>query len=118
MMLPLRLESVAMSRDLCNRCLTYRKIVTSIHDFKIIQIHATQKLYKKFHLDEGGQLKQDPAAPNAPEKVVDINLLRDWHDYLLTIQRRNCVLLVHNQTRFAVFIPRLTKKEFGRDKAG
>lgn len=79
----------------------------------MISIHATQKLYKKFLLDEHGQLKQDPMSPIAPEKTVDINPLRDWHANLVTIQRRNCVLLVHDQTRFTVFIPCLTKKEFG-----
>lgn len=79
----------------------------------MIHIHVTQKLHKRFSIDELGQLKQDPAAPDAPEKVVDINPLRDWHANLVTIQRRSCVLLLHDQTRFTVFIPCLTKKEFG-----
>lgn len=40
--------------------------------------------------------------------------LSDWHANLLTIQRRNCVLLMHNQTRFPVFIIGLTKPDFAK----
>ena len=79
----------------------------------MIHIHATQKLYKKFSLDEQGQLKPDKAGPTAPNRAVDINPLRHWHANIMTIQRRNCVLLVHDQTRFTVFIPCLTKTNFG-----
>ena len=78
----------------------------------MIHIHVTKKLYKKFSLDEHGHLKLDTPNSSTPEKVIDINPLRDWHANSLTIQRRNCVLLVHNQTRFTVFIPCLRKKEF------
>ena len=79
----------------------------------MIQIHATQKLFKKFPVDEHGHLKLDPASPIVPDQAVDINPLRNWHANLVTIQRRNCVLLIHDQTRFVVFVPCLTKKEFG-----
>ncbi len=78
----------------------------------MININVTQKLYKKFDLDENGHLKERSEGPNAPDKTVDINPLRDWHANLVMIQRRNCVLLVHDQTRFVVFIPCLTKKGF------
>ena len=78
----------------------------------MIHIHVTQKLYKKFSLDELGRLKSGTSNSSEPEKSIDINPLRDWHANSLTIQRRNCVLLVHNQTRFTVFIPCLRKKEF------
>ena len=37
--------------------------------------------------------------------------LGSWHANLLTIQRRNCLLFVHDQTRFPVFIPALTKPD-------
>ena len=68
----------------------------------MININVTQKLYKKFDLDENGHLKQKLKGSNAPEEAVDINPLRDWHANLVIIQRRNCVLLVHDPTRFVV----------------
>ena len=78
----------------------------------MIHIHTTKKLYKKFGLDEDGCLKQFTGEPMYPEKAVDINPLRDWHANSLTIQLCNCVMLVHDQTRFTVFIPCLVKKNF------
>jgi hypothetical protein len=35
-----------------------------------------------------------------------------WHGHLVTLQRRQCVLLVHDTTRFPVFIPALKKDDF------
>nr|WP_189387894.1 hypothetical protein [Bacterioplanes sanyensis] len=40
--------------------------------------------------------------------------LGSWHANLLTIQRRNCLLFVHDQTRLSVFIPALTKPDFAK----
>lgn len=77
----------------------------------MIHIHVTQKLYKKFSLDEHGRPKLGTSNSSSPEKTIDIKPLRDWHANSLTIQRRNCVLLVHNQTRFTVFIPCVRKRE-------
>jgi hypothetical protein len=36
----------------------------------------------------------------------------NWHANLITIQRRQCVIAVHDATRFTLFIPCLTKKDF------
>ncbi|MDF2178588.1 hypothetical protein P2G88_10040 [Aliiglaciecola sp. CAU 1673] len=36
----------------------------------------------------------------------------NWHANLITIQRRQCVIALHDATRFALFIPCLTKKDF------
>lgn len=70
----------------------------------MIQIHATKKLLAKMP----AQAKLGPedilAAPQSK--------LGSWHANLLTIQRRNCLLFVHDQTRFPVFIPALTKPDF------
>jgi hypothetical protein len=70
----------------------------------MIQIHATKKLLAKMP----AQIKPGPedilAAPQSK--------LGSWHANLLTIQRRNCLLFVHDQTRFPVFIPALTKPDF------
>ncbi|WP_051326726.1 DUF6933 domain-containing protein [Aliagarivorans taiwanensis] len=55
-------------------------------------------------------------AANAPEAApsAGYNPLDNWHANLLTIQRRNCVLLVHDATRFPLFIPALTKPDFAK----
>ena len=70
----------------------------------MIQRHATKKLLAKMP----AQTKPGPedilAAPQSK--------LGSWHANLLTIQRRNCLLFVHDQTRFPVFIPALTKPHF------
>jgi hypothetical protein len=46
---------------------------------------------------------------NIPEHT---NPLGSWHANLLTLQRRNCILLVHDETLFPLFIPCLTKPDF------
>ena len=70
----------------------------------MIQIHATKKLLAKMP----AQTKPGPedilAAPQSK--------LGTWHANLLMIQRRNCLLFVHDQTRFPVFIPALTKPDY------
>jgi hypothetical protein len=42
------------------------------------------------------------------------NPLSGWHANLITVQRRNCVLLVHDATRFPLFIKGLVKADFAR----
>lgn len=38
--------------------------------------------------------------------------LSGWHANLLLIQRRHCILFVHDSTRFPVFLPALKKDDF------
>ncbi len=78
----------------------------------MIRIHATKKLFAKFKLNDDGHLPHDPRYSYPANDAVDINPLRDWHANLLIVQRRNCVVLVQDQTRFPLFIPCLTKKDF------
>ena len=73
----------------------------------VIQIHATKKLAAKLPADA----LREPEAIAAEAKA---NPLTGWHGNLLTIQRRNCVLLVHDATRFGLFIPALLKADFAR----
>jgi hypothetical protein len=72
----------------------------------MIQIHATKKLLARMP----AQTKPGPedilAAPQSKQG--------SWHANLLTIQRRNCLLFVHDQTRFPVFMPALTKPDFAK----
>ena len=39
-------------------------------------------------------------------------LFRSWQANLLTIQRRNCILMVHNTTRFPLLMIGLAKKDY------
>lgn len=79
----------------------------------MINLFCTQKLIAKLPVNEG----VIPACSDA--KLTDLSTpdthpLSDWHANLLTIQRRNCMLLMHNQTRFPVFIVGLTKPDFAK----
>jgi hypothetical protein len=78
----------------------------------MLQIHATKKLFAKLPLDESGCLAEGPIAPD--HLTSENNPLSGWHANLLTIQRRNCVLFVHDQTRFPLLIIGLLKKDFAK----
>ncbi len=79
----------------------------------MIQIHATKKLLAKLPIDEHGQLPLSAKSQFLAGRDTSISSpLSGWHANLLTIQRRNCVLLVHDETRFPLFIPALTKPDF------
>ena len=68
-------------------------------------LHCTKKLYAK--LPEKVKSTQQPAT------AIDIQAQwLNWHANLSTIQRRQCVIAVHDATRFTLFIPCLTKKDF------
>ncbi|WP_019530793.1 DUF6933 domain-containing protein [Dasania marina] len=77
----------------------------------MITIHSTKKLYAKLPLDEQGLLV-NKTAPQHGSLCVDPNPLSGWHANLITLQRRNCVLLVHDATRFPLFIKGLLKDDF------
>ncbi len=77
----------------------------------MISLRCTKKLLAKLPLLDDGRLHsrnpylsivRDPAA----------NPLSGWHANLLLLQRRQCVLFVHDVTRFPVFIPALKKNDF------
>lgn len=80
---------------------------------QLIHLHATRKLFAKLPVDDAGWIPvTNRSAWHFEESPLEDNPLGDWHGNLLTIQRRQCVLLVHDQTRFPVFIPALTKPDF------
>ncbi|AIA73204.1 hypothetical protein ECA4447 [Pectobacterium atrosepticum SCRI1043] len=79
----------------------------------MIQLHATHKLFKKLPLNDSGQLDATPRSQWLfMRPTIDINPLSNWHGNLITLQRRNCVLLVHDATRFPLVLPALIKKNF------
>ncbi len=78
----------------------------------MIVIHATKKLYTKLPLDsQGGIVTKKPEPPQEGVAIAN-NPLSGWHANLITLQRRNCVLLVHDATRFPLFIKSLVKSDF------
>ena len=68
-------------------------------------LHCTKKLYTK--------LPEKVKATEQPATAIGIQAQwLNWHANLITIQRRQCVIAVHDATRFTLFIPCLTKKDF------
>lgn len=79
----------------------------------MIQLHATRKLFERLPLTENGQLPLTARSEWLREQPpLDINPLSGWHGNLVTLQRRNCLLLVHDKTRFPVVLTALTKPDF------
>lgn len=77
----------------------------------MIRLHVTQKLFAKLPLDSNGRLKSKRGLPYAANDAAE-SPLSGWHANLLTLQRRQCVLFVHDTTRFPVFVPALKKDDF------
>ncbi len=74
----------------------------------MISVYATSKLRNKLFLDENGVL---PAAGPGRESSSP-NPMNGWHANLVWLQRRQCVIFVHDESRFPVFIPCLKKPDF------
>ncbi len=73
----------------------------------MIRLHCTKKLQAKLPLSDDGRL---PGRLSG--EVVAESPLSGWHANLLLMQRRQCVLFVHDATRFPLFIPALKKPDF------
>lgn len=77
----------------------------------MIHLHCTKKLLAKLPVDDRGRLPGKRPGLLAANDEGE-NRLGHWHGNLLLIQRRLCLLLVHDATRFPVFIPALTRPDF------
>ncbi|WP_022963763.1 DUF6933 domain-containing protein [Halopseudomonas pelagia] len=77
----------------------------------MIRLHCTRKLFAKLPLDSLGRLNGTRCPPEATNDAAD-SLLSGWHANLITQQRRNCVIFIHDATRFPVLITCLTKPDF------
>lgn len=77
----------------------------------MIHLHCTKKLLAKLPLYDDGRLRSQQ---NRPLVAIDnkANPLSGWHANLIILQRRQCVLFVHDATRFPVFVPALKKADF------
>lgn len=62
-------------------------------------LHCSQKLAAKL-----------PAVLSTP--LEETSPLGSWHGYLFTLDRRQCVMFVHDETRYALFMPGLRKPQF------
>lgn len=79
----------------------------------MLKLHATRKLFDKLKLNSDGTLPLTPMSKWLNDRpILDINPLSGWHGHLVTLQRRNCVLLAHDSTRFPLVLPVLTKSDF------
>lgn len=78
----------------------------------MIKMHSTKKLLAKLPLDTSGTLPNPQVDPEIPSNSD--SLLGDWHANLLILQSVNCVLLVHDATRFPVFVKELRKSGFAK----
>src|SRR5690606_24151424 len=82
----------------------------------MIKIHAIKKLLTILPVNKQGFLPLDKRAPTASSKDFEDKecMLSGWHANLIILQRRNCILFVHDTTRFPVFIPCLTKPDIAK----
>jgi hypothetical protein len=62
-------------------------------------LHCSQKLAAKL-----------PAVSSTP--LEETSPLGSWHGHLFTLDRRQCVMFVHDATRYALFLPGLRKEDF------
>ncbi len=77
----------------------------------MIHLHCTKKLLAKLPLNNAGRLNSKRPLAHAVNDEAE-SLLSGWHANLLTIQRRNCVLFIHDATRFPLLATCLTKADF------
>lgn len=77
----------------------------------MIRLHCTKKLLAKLPLLEDGRLNSKKPTLSVVRDPAS-NPLNSWHANLLLLQRRQCVLFVHDTTRFPVFVPALKKDDF------
>ncbi len=78
----------------------------------MIKLHATKKLLTKLPINKDGFLPKNKN--NYSASVLTENPLSGWHANLITLQRRNCILMVHDSTRFPLLIIGLKKADFSK----
>ena len=79
----------------------------------MIRIHSTKKLFAKLPVNSEGRLpSMKGSVPSSVSMPESLNPLSGWHANLVLFQRRNCVLFVHDKTRFTMLATCLTKPDF------
>lgn len=85
----------------------------------MINVYCTAKLIEKLPVSTGMLPNGKPfqngeisGGANSMQNSTSSQPLSGWHANLLMFQRRQCVLMVHNQTRFPIFMIDLKKEDF------
>lgn len=76
----------------------------------MIRLHCSSKLRPKLPTNAQGRLPN--AAPQVIQGLEALNPLSGWHASLFLIKGRNCVICVHETTRFVIYIPCINKTDF------
>ena len=74
----------------------------------VVCVYATNKLRGKLTLDGNNEI---PRARSV-ERSIGCNPLSGWHAHLKILQRRQCVIFIHDQSRFPLILPCLKKPDF------
>lgn len=77
----------------------------------MIHLHCTKKLLAKLPLRDDARIQTKTPEPDLAE-TTEVSPIDHWHANLILLQRRQCVLFVHDATRFPVLIPALKKADF------
>lgn len=78
----------------------------------MINIHCTKKLFNALSLDESRQLKPKIRAEMIEQRPQnETSALDNWHAHYFTIERSPCLFLLHDETRFPLFIPNIKKAD-------
>ncbi|AKS43219.1 DUF6933 domain-containing protein [Wenzhouxiangella marina] len=78
----------------------------------MIRLHCTKDLLKRLPLQANGRIRT-PRHSRVAANDDDLETrLSGWHAKRLLIQRRQCLLFVHDATRFPVFVPAVLKAVF------
>ncbi|MBM6550355.1 DUF6933 domain-containing protein [Marinomonas ostreistagni] len=80
----------------------------------MIRLQVTKKLLAKLPINAQGRLPTRSSSNSAASTLEALNPLSDWYATLYLMQHRNCLLMVHAKTRFALLLPCLTKPDFGK----
>ncbi|UTA47459.1 hypothetical protein L1F30_15020 [Simiduia sp. 21SJ11W-1] len=80
----------------------------------MLTLHPTKALVAKLPASSGGQVPLDESSQWLQAQDGEPSPLSGWQGHLFTLQRQQCVLLVHQATRFPVLLKQLTKPDFAR----
>jgi hypothetical protein len=69
----------------------------------VIHLHATKKIFAKLPVNDQGFLPKQSAAPLLQTQgSLPPSVLSGCHTNVLIIRRRQCIIMVHNTTRFSL----------------
>ncbi|MCO4786097.1 DUF6933 domain-containing protein [Marinomonas atlantica] len=79
----------------------------------MIRLHCTSKLLPKLPVDGKGCFSaSNKSQANVAQMLEALNPLSGWYGSMFLLKGRNCVVMVHEATRFPVFMPCLMKTDF------